>query len=90
MKYIIIFSIITLWACNHETKEDSWSEAQKENYLTRCEEGFVDAKPDEERAIEGLCECMLEEIMEEHTPEQAKNITPDQQRQILVNCNYNW
>ncbi|MGK7393182.1 MAG: hypothetical protein ACNS62_01370 [Candidatus Cyclobacteriaceae bacterium M3_2C_046] len=86
---LMIFSFISL-SCETDTKEEFWNEQQMENYRQRCYAGFQEADPQELDEAKNLCDCMLEEIMEDYTPEEAENITEEEQLQILTDCNYNW
>mgnify|MGYP001042379030 CR=1 FL=1 len=86
----LLLSILLLISCDTSTKEASWSEEQKENYVNNCLAGFGEVPKTEERNVEALCDCMLELLMRDYTPEEAENITMDEQREILTNCNYNW
>lgn len=91
MKFLTLsFLFLFLFACDTKTKEASWSEEQKENYVNNCLAGFGDVPETEERNVEALCDCMLELLMRDYTPEEAKNISMDEQREILANCNYSW
>jgi len=91
MKSLFIFlTFLFLLACDTSTKEESWSEEQKENYVNNCLAGFGEVPATEERNVEALCDCMLELLMRDFTPEEAKNISMDEQREILSNCNYSW
>ena len=58
--------------------------------MNNCLVGFGDVPETEERNVEALCDCMLELLMRDYTPEEAKNISMDEQREILANCNYSW
>ncbi len=91
MKFLTIFiTLLLLFACDTSTKEASWSEEQKKNYVNNCLAGFGDVPAPEERNVEALCDCMLKLLMRDFTPEEAKNISMDEQREILANCNYSW
>ena len=90
-RFLYLTSVLfVLSACDTETKEGSWSEEQKENYVNNCLAGFGDVPSTEEKNVEALCDCMLEKLMKDYTPEESKNITMDAQREILATCNYSW
>ena len=91
MKYIFPFlMMILVMSCDTDTKEELWSEQQKQEWVERCNQGFIDVPEGEKKAVANLCDCMLEEIMEDYSPEEAADLSQDQVRKVLLDCNYNW
>jgi len=76
-----------LSGCQSKTK--SWSQAQKETWTTNCMKVMTDRGVDQKDAA-GLCDCMLKKTSEKYSPEEAVNITPEQERQLWQECDYQW
>ncbi len=43
-----------------------------------------------ETAADDFCDCMFEKTAEKYTPEEAVNITEEQEQKIWEECNYSW
>jgi len=72
-----------------KSKSGSWSEAQKQTWSTNCMKVMNDRGVDPKDAA-GLCDCMLKKTSEKYTPEEAVKITPEQERQLWQECDYDW
>jgi uncharacterized lipoprotein len=87
---IVIFVIVgSLSSCNSNSKAKTWDEKQQKKWKKDCIELLTDngvEKPD----AEDFCDCMYKKTSEKFTPEEAENITTEQERAIWNECDYSW
>jgi hypothetical protein len=92
-KFAILFFIssLAISSCGHNHQSE-WSQADKDKWLKTCQETFVDKAENEtdKEQLEDLCKCMLDVTSRDYTVEEAVNLTDEQERKLLQNCNYNW
>ena len=80
--------IFAVAACtNPESKADTWSEEQKAEWTTKCLEMFKTIGEDKGLA-EDKCDCMLKKTSEKYTPEEAINITEEEEAKLWQECDY--
>ncbi len=78
-------------ACNYDNKSkaDSWNDQQKTVWTNKCT-GFMKTNGVEEKAAVDFCDCMLDKTSEKYTPEEAANITEEEERKLWEECDYTW
>jgi len=76
-------------ACNTHSKANTWSEQQKSKWTTECLE-LMKSNGMKDKAAKDFCDCMLEKTSDKYTPEEAANITREEERKIWENCDYQW
>jgi hypothetical protein len=76
-------------ACNCDSKADTWDNDQKAKWTKSCMT-FMETKGVEEKNAVDFCDCMLEKTSEKYTPEEAANITEDEERKLWESCDYDW
>lgn len=76
-------------ACNCDSKADSWSDEQKTTWKKSCMT-FMENNGVEEKNAVDFCDCMLEKTSEKYTPEEAANITEEEERKLWESCDYDW
>ncbi|MCB0497369.1 MAG: hypothetical protein KDC79_14605 [Cyclobacteriaceae bacterium] len=83
-------ALLSLSSCN-QSKSD-WSQEDKDKWLKTCNDTFANnaVRQDDKEQLEDLCKCMLDETSRKYTVEEAANLTIDDQRKLLENCNYSW
>lgn len=83
---ITALALLLLVACS----QSKWSKADQDNWLKTCHETFVNNTVSEEdkAQLEDLCDCMLKLTSRKYTVEEAKNLTEEQERKLLNDCNY--
>jgi len=87
----LLFAALFVSSCGSESTSD-WSQADKDQWLKSCQETFVNkaVKEEDKDQLEDLCKCMLEVTSRDYTVEEAENLTEDQERKLLENCDYSW
>ncbi len=85
---ILAISLILLVACSHS----KWSKAEEDKWLKTCRETFVNnaVNKEDKAQLEDLCDCMLKLTSRKYTVEEAQNLTEDQERKLLNDCNYSY
>jgi len=73
--------------CNSKAK--SWSQEQKDKWTTSCMK-FMNDRGVEKKDAAGFCDCMLKKTSDKYTPEEAVKITPEEERQLWQQCDYQW
>jgi hypothetical protein len=88
---LLLTSIIFLaGACNcPDSKADSWSADQQTEWKSKCMK-FMTEKGVEEKNATDFCDCMYEKTSDKYTPEEAENITADEERKLWNECDYSW
>lgn len=79
--------LVSFTACNSKAK--SWSQEQKDKWTTSCMKFMSDRGVEQKNATD-FCDCMLKKTSNKYTPEEAIKITPDQERQLWQECDYQW
>lgn len=88
-KTVIAFiALILLGACG----QSKWSKDDEDKWMNNCRETFVDQAVNEEEKVqlEDLCDCMLKLTSRKYTVQEAQNLTEEQERSLLNNCNYSY
>ncbi|MBC8489633.1 MAG: hypothetical protein H8D45_26745 [Bacteroidetes bacterium] len=86
---LVIAGAALMYACNSNSKADTWSEEQKDKWKTNCME-FMSANNVEKNAAAGFCDCMFKKTSEKYTPGEAANITEEEERKLWEECDYSW
>ena len=76
-------------ACNCDSKTDTWNKDQKAKWTSNCMT-FMENKGVEKKNAVDFCDCMLEKTSENYTPEEAVNITEEEERKLWESCDYDW
>ena len=76
-------------ACNCDSKADTWDSDQKAKWTNNCKKFMKDKGVEEKNAVD-FCDCMLEKTSEKYTPEEAVNITEEEERKLWESCDYDW
>lgn len=88
-KTVIAFiALILLGACS----QSKWSKEDEEKWLKNCRETFVNQSVSEEEKaqLEDLCDCMMKVTSRKYTVQEAQNLTEEQERSLLNDCNYSY
>jgi hypothetical protein len=88
---LFLFSVLLFSSCGSESKSD-WSQADQDKWMKSCQENLVNkvVKEEDKDQLEDLCKCMLKVTSSEYTAEEAANLSEDQERKLLENCDYSW
>ncbi len=81
--------IIFLAACNSHSKSDTWSKEQETTWKKNCVELLMGNGEDKATA-EDFCDCMYKKTSREYTPEEAAEITEEEERKLWQKCDYQW
>ncbi len=76
-------------ACNSDSKADTWDKNQKDKWTNSCMKFMKDNGVEEKNAVD-FCDCVLEKTSEKYTPEEAANITEEEERKLWDSCDYDW
>ena len=87
--FISIIIIAFASACNCDSKADTWTKEQKTEWTNNCKTFMKTNGVEEQNAVD-YCDCMLEKTSENYTPEEAVNITEDEERKLWESCDYTW
>ncbi|MCX6277182.1 MAG: hypothetical protein NT004_03675 [Bacteroidetes bacterium] len=79
--------LATITGCNSKAK--SWSQEQKETWTTSCMK-FMNDRGVAKKDAASFCDCMLKKTANKYTPEEAVKITPEEERQLWQQCDYQW
>jgi Tfp pilus assembly protein PilP len=85
---VLAISFLLLFACS----KSKWSQADQDKWLKNCKDTFMsDSVKDEDKAqIEELCKCMVKVTSRDYTVKEASDLTAEQMRKILNDCNYSY
>ncbi len=87
---ILVLGIVGfLSSCSSNSKAKTWSAQQKKTWKTECVKLLIKNGTDKTIA-EDRCDCLLKKTSEQFTPEEVKNITPEQEKKIWEECSYSW
>ncbi|MCD4789817.1 MAG: hypothetical protein K8R37_07425 [Bacteroidales bacterium] len=86
---LVIAGAALMYACNSNSKADTWSEEQKDKWKTNCME-FMSANNVEKNTAADFCDCMFKKTSEKYTPGEAANITEEEERKLWEECDYSW
>lgn len=83
--------VLFLSACNcgADSKADTWNDEQKTEWTNKCKKFMKDNGVEEKNAVD-FCDCMLKKTSEKYTPEEAANITEEEERKLWEGCDYTW
>lgn len=90
--YITVLISIFLFTgcCNKaDSKSDTWSDEQKAEWTDNCLK-MLEENQVFEGVAEEVCDCMLEKTAESYTPEEAAEISREEEQKIWEKCDYNW
>ncbi len=91
LRTLLLASSIALiaTACNCESKSETWSAAQQDTWKSKCMT-FMEENGVEKKNAVDFCDCMYEKTSDKYTPEEAENITADEERKLWEDCDFNW
>jgi hypothetical protein len=89
--YSFAFVVLTaaLFACNPNSKADTWNPDQKKKWKTECK-SLLMKNGEREATAADYCDCIYEKMSAKYTPEEAANLTIEQEREIWDECDYSW
>lgn len=88
--FVSLFFLAIINACDcKDSKADTWSEDQKTEWTKKCKD-FMKTNGVEEKNAVDFCDCMLEKTSEKYTPEEAAQITEEEERKLWESCDYTW
>ncbi len=88
--FLLTASVILLaTACNCDSKADTWSAEQQTEWKSKCMQFMNEQGVEKDNAVD-FCDCMYEKTSEKYTPEEAANITADEERELWSECDYSW
>ena len=79
--------LFVIAACNVNSKSDTWSKEQEAKWKEGCMELMMENNIPN-REAEGVCDCIFEKTSEKYTPEEAANITEEEEQKIWQACDY--
>lgn len=85
----IIVLLFVVAACNCDSKADTWTDNDKAKWTTSCME-FMETNGVEKLNAVDYCSCMLDKTSKNYTPEEAVNITTEEERKLWESCDYSW
>lgn len=86
---LVIGLISILSSCQSDSKADTWTADQEQTWKTNCQQLLV-ANGTTEADAEGFCDCMFKKTAEKYTPEEAAQITEEEEQKIWQECDYQW
>lgn len=86
---LLVGVLFVFAACNCDSKSDTWSDQQEKTWKENCVNMF-NTNENLEGPVEDLCDCMFEKTSEKYTPEEAANITPEEEQKLLEECSDSW
>ncbi len=91
LKYFVfvIGIMFVVAACDCDSKSDTWSDEQEKAWKAKCIKMF-NTNENLEGPVEDLCDCMFRKTSEKYTPEEAKDITPEEEQKLLEKCSDSW
>lgn len=88
--FVIIGLLLIVGCCNNaDSKSDTWSDQQKAEWTESCLK-MLEANQTFKGVAEDVCDCMLKKTSESYTPEEAANITREEEQKIWEKCDYRW
>ena len=81
--------LLMISACNCDSKQSSWSVDQQNEWKSNCMK-FMTDRGVEDRDATDFCDCMYSKTSNKYTPEEAKNITTEEERKMWNECDYSW
>jgi len=89
--YSFTFLLLTtlLFACDSNSKADTWSPDQEKKWKTECKSMLLENGEREATAAD-YCDCIYEKTSAKYTPEEAANLSIEQEREIWDECDYSW
>jgi hypothetical protein len=82
----MVLSLMLITACS----QSKWTEEEQDQWLKTCYETFVNNAVDKEEKVQmkDLCDCMLKVTSRKYTVEEAADLTLNQERKLMQDCNY--
>ncbi len=87
--FVSLGLLLFVSACNCDSKADTWSDEQKAEWTKSCKSFMATNGVEEKNAVD-YCDCMLEKTSQNYTPEEAVNITEEEERKLWESCDYTW
>jgi hypothetical protein len=84
-----VFALMVSCGSNTESKADSWTAEQEQVWKDHCN-GLLTKGGQNEATAADYCDCIFEKTAEKYTPEEAGQITPEQEQEIWDQCDYSW
>lgn len=85
-----VLALLTMAACNSNSKSKTWTAEQKEQWKTECVQMLLEEGITEVAIAKDHCDCMYEKTSEKYTPEESALLTVEQEREIWRECDYSW
>lgn len=73
--------------CNSKAK--TWSQENKDTWTTKCMKFMTDRGVTQKEATD-FCDCMLKKTSDKYSPAEAEKITPEEERKLWQECDYQW
>jgi len=93
VRTLFLISSVVLLAtacnCNSDSKADTWSAEQQTEWKSKCMQFMNEQGVEKDNAVD-FCDCMYEKTSEKYTPDEAANITADEERELWSECDYSW
>ena len=89
--FSIALLVLTTFAlsCVRNSKADTWSADQEQKWKTECKMLLI-SNGESDATADDYCDCIFEKTSQKYTPEEAANLTVDQERTIWDECDYSW
>lgn len=81
--------VVMILSCNSNSKKRLWNQEQEKLWKDKCLESFI-ALDVEKAVAEDHCDCMYKKTAKKYTPEEAYQLTVEQERKIWEACDYRW
>ncbi len=81
---------LVVLSCNSNSKEATWNQEQEKIWKDKCLELFKEMDGVSRAVAEDHCDCMLKKTAKKYTPEEATQLTIEQERKIWEECDYQW
>ena len=93
MKRIYLIGLLGLvvmsLSCNSNSKKKLWSQEQEKVWKEKCVETLMTLDV-EKTVAEDHCDCMFTKTAKKYTPDEAEELTVEEERKIWENCDYRW
>lgn len=86
---VIILAFAASCDYGEKSKADTWSEQQKTEWTNNCKQFMKNNGVEDKNAVD-FCDCMLKKTSKKYTPEEAANITEEEERKLWEECDYTW
>ena len=85
----LLGAVVIILSCNSPSKEKSWNQEQEKAWKANCLALF-DSMEVSRPVAEDHCDCIFKKTAEKYTPEEAAQITVEEERKIWEDCDYQW